>query len=83
VTGWQITGLAVAFWITALLVGTVLHLLLAQSTYRRGVLDGQRQAELVHGLPPTLVDVRRPGHDRWALLDRPPSGSLPRPVMHD
>jgi hypothetical protein len=60
VTGWQITSAVVAFWLLACTVGVVLHLLLAHSTYQRGVLDGQRQAELAHSWHPPVNGAPTP-----------------------
>jgi hypothetical protein len=59
-------------------IGLALFVLLAEQVHRRGVLDGQRQAERAHGYPASAPLPRR-----WLLVDRkpPPADPLVLRVM--
>jgi hypothetical protein len=72
-------------------IGLLVAWLLGEAWFRfrkahefiRGVLAGQRQAELTAGRRPTEVNVGCPGDESWALLDKRQIRSHAQRVEHD
>ncbi|MGX6605588.1 hypothetical protein ACWKSP_26170 [Micromonosporaceae bacterium Da 78-11] len=66
-TGWLLWGVAI---VVACLFGEFWFRLRMAAEFTRGVLAGQRQAEMCSGRRVTEVNVGHAGDESWALVDK-------------